>query len=465
MSVAKTTVYNVQTDGDDLNGGGFNSASSGTNYSLQTSAQLSLSDCATSGSGVATLTSALGGFTSAMVGNIIQLSSGTNLTTGWYEITAYTDTNTVTLDRAPDDGVGGVSLAVGKVGGALASLKLLSRASDNDLNDGNTVFVKSGTYTVDSTSAGDGTHVYMRATNINSGLPFSNTFELAGYYQTQGDLDDTVGSANRPVFQLGSVTGSSYIFDLSLAYGLFIVWRHFVVDAGSKNGPRGFGIYHDIKLSNTAYHGFSGSGASMASCCEHAGSGQNGFDGALSIISCVANNCSIAGFALNGRAAINCIAVSCGIGFKMTGNGSRTINCTSYDSTTDGFNIASSGAALINCHSESNGAYGYKLIEQADPKACILVNCADFGNTSGRKQYSTNATYNTYDVNPVTLSASGITSATDFTPNDTAGGGALLRDKAMAFANGQATLEDIGAVQHTPSSGGGSSSVHPLYAN
>ena len=45
-----------------------------------------------------TLTSAVGGFTAGMVGELIYISAGTNFVTGWYEITGHTDTNTVTLD-------------------------------------------------------------------------------------------------------------------------------------------------------------------------------------------------------------------------------------------------------------------------------------------------------------------------------------------------------------------------------
>lgn len=104
-----------------VNGGGYNSTavSAGTDYSQQDSAQLALTDLAsTSASGWLTLTSTTGGFTAAMIGNIIRIASGTNFTAGWYEITAYTNTNTVTVDRACGT-VADASVGVGKVGGAL----------------------------------------------------------------------------------------------------------------------------------------------------------------------------------------------------------------------------------------------------------------------------------------------------------------------------------------------------------
>jgi hypothetical protein len=111
----------------------------------------------------------------------------------------------------------------------------------------------------------------------------------------------------------------------------------------------------------------------------------------------------------------------------------------------------------INCHSESNGDYGYELLEDVDD-ASSLINCSDFGNTNGRKQYNDNSTYNTYDVGPITLSASGITSTTDLTP--TVSGN--LRGSGMAFNNDQTTFLDLGAVTHTPASGGGGNTYHPL---
>jgi len=75
--------------------------------------QLFITDGVTSGIGVTTLTSATGGFIAGMVNQKIRLHTGTNLTRGVYEITAHTDTNTVTLDAAPDDGVGGLTGASG----------------------------------------------------------------------------------------------------------------------------------------------------------------------------------------------------------------------------------------------------------------------------------------------------------------------------------------------------------------
>jgi len=128
MAVQETAQWWIRTDGNDLNGAGFDSGISGagTNYCDQASPQLALTDCATSSSGDTQLTSVSGGFTSAMIGNAIRLtngSSGANLTHGDYFITGYSSSNSVTLDRAPDNGGGGISGCTGNVGGAWASIE------------------------------------------------------------------------------------------------------------------------------------------------------------------------------------------------------------------------------------------------------------------------------------------------------------------------------------------------------
>lgn len=125
MAIQNTAQWWIRTDGDDTNGGGYDSGISGAgiNYSDQALPQLSRTDFATSGVGSTTLTSG-GGFTSDMIGNSIRLSAGTNLTLGDYFITAYTSSTEVTLDRAPDNGGGGVSGATGKLGGAWRQLEL-----------------------------------------------------------------------------------------------------------------------------------------------------------------------------------------------------------------------------------------------------------------------------------------------------------------------------------------------------
>lgn len=109
-----TIVWRVRGLGNDLNGGGVDTAIVVTDYSQQDAPQLTLTDVVCSGS--TNITSAIGGFTSAMVGNAIWLN-GSGATAGAYIITTYTNTNSVVIDRAP----GTIAAGGGRVGGAWAS--------------------------------------------------------------------------------------------------------------------------------------------------------------------------------------------------------------------------------------------------------------------------------------------------------------------------------------------------------
>jgi hypothetical protein len=121
MASIKTLVLEFRsTTGYALNGGGFDTASTGTDYSNQDSQQLGLTDLTSSGAGVVTVTSALTTFDATHVGNLLNLASGTNVTASFYRIVSFdSSSGSVDLDRAPDDDIGGISDGVGRVGGAL----------------------------------------------------------------------------------------------------------------------------------------------------------------------------------------------------------------------------------------------------------------------------------------------------------------------------------------------------------
>lgn len=140
MALPATTVWECRTDGSATNGGGFNSARGGTDYSQQAAAQVDENSTVDS-PGTTTLTCDRRVFTSAMVGNLMYLTGG-GATTGWYEVVTYVDVNTVTLDRTP----GAMTSGNGKLGGAVDSPQTIQAV----VVAGNTVWVKAGTYTLTS---------------------------------------------------------------------------------------------------------------------------------------------------------------------------------------------------------------------------------------------------------------------------------------------------------------------------
>lgn len=201
MALAADTVWECRTTGTagNLNGGGFSDSNKGTtgvDYSQQDAAQKTWTAggsnndlaCVT---GTSTLTSASGGFTNAMLGNLINITAGTNFTTGRYMVTGFTDANTVTLDRSPVGASNG-SAGTGYLGGALSSVNRVGSDAIPVIVAGNTLYVKAGTYT-----AGNSTTGYTAGTG-------ANPIRFIGYNTTRGD--NPLAAANQPVFAQGAST-------------------------------------------------------------------------------------------------------------------------------------------------------------------------------------------------------------------------------------------------------------------
>lgn len=207
-ALSSTIEWEFRTTGDNDNGGGFTDIYSTTDYSQQDAAQLSITDGANT-TGSNTLTSATGGFTTQMRGNVIYLKSGTNADVGWYQIISYTNTNTVALDRAPDDGVGNLSGGVIAVGGARA---LPTDTFFEQLADGNKVWFEAGTYTLTE-----------NINLANDGIA-ADPIVLEGYNTTRGD--EPTGT-NRPL-----IAASTYLWSFDNYW-----WhKHFRVTTSAASG-------------------------------------------------------------------------------------------------------------------------------------------------------------------------------------------------------------------------------------
>lgn len=196
MAIALGTVWEVRATGSQVNGGGFYNRNPGTSvdYSQQDTAELTLTDLATDAAGTG-LSSATGGFTAEMVGNIIQISGGT-LTAGWYEITAYTDTNNVTIDRSAGASQTG---GTGNVGGAFLWNGALAAEFLTASGSGNTVWVKAGTHSL--------SEVVTQPTSLVTGT--TSKSKIIGYNTTRGD---TPTGDDRPLIQLSTyaITTGAY---------------------------------------------------------------------------------------------------------------------------------------------------------------------------------------------------------------------------------------------------------------
>lgn len=154
MAVGSTANWYVQNNpnaanqGSDNNGSGFDSglAGAGTNYALRATAILSLTDLACT-SGSTTLTSATGGFTAAMIGNAIHITTtgtGAHFVIGYYFITAVGSSTSVTLDRTPTTGGNGAA-GTGAVGGSGKTIGQMT-GSNSPAVGGNTIYIAPGVY-------------------------------------------------------------------------------------------------------------------------------------------------------------------------------------------------------------------------------------------------------------------------------------------------------------------------------
>lgn len=140
MALSASLVWEVRTTGNAANGGSFRAGSTGTDYSQQDSAQITYSDLACTGTSA---TSSLNPFSSVHVGNVINISSSTGgWTAGYYEIISVSGV-TATLDRSP--AATGTS-GIGSLGGATNSPSTIASVAVGS----NVVWIKSGTYNVDS---------------------------------------------------------------------------------------------------------------------------------------------------------------------------------------------------------------------------------------------------------------------------------------------------------------------------
>lgn len=402
MALATGTVIEIRTTGSDTNGGGFNPASAGTDYSQQAAAQLSVTDAACSGT--TTLTSATGGFTSAMVGNVLYL----NTPDDWYQITAYTNTNTVTLDRAGPTETGMTC----NVGGALASPGGLGKFLSKVAVDYMYGHIAGGTYTLTSDTE-----------NVPGGrLNFPATvFTLEGYQSTRQDL------GTRPIIDAAtSITSANNILDLT---------------TGSGEGA----LVINLEVTNTGNTGyaFGANAAYCSSCYRCKADGGNGFKWVLPT-ACIAINSTIGIYG----PAVGSFAKSCATGFYLLNYGSAEFSyCIASGCTTRGFWVAGADHCnLVNCIDyncakgvEESQNYRRHQFHNHISVNCtgtvfngcdrsIAVNCAHYNATSGRGTLLRDISAPTLTANPFVDAAND-----DFRLNNTAGGGAVLRAVQRRF--------------------------------
>lgn len=463
MAIGAATVWRVRISGNNANGGGYDATISGagTDYTQQDSPQLSLTDIACSAT--TTVTSATGGFTSAMIGNAIRITGG-GATSGWYFITARTDTNTITVDRTP----GTVTAGTGKVGGGLATYQSVwdsANATGNKCVAGNTIYLQgsgssaptSDDYTFTSyiiPVPGDTTNGLVRMIGEN-GMPRIRGNGLVTYQASRIWLENiyitTNSNSNGTLGMICADPSGS---------GVFIV--DCVLNTAGQSSIVGTVLSQGSGIYNTEVIGVAAGSPTSSSGCY--GISINGY--AVEILGCRIRHCRDHGVYINGssypaNAQFNLIYGNVGDGIYC--NNGATVGGLVANNTIDGngghgINIITTAATqwnsfynnIISNHAGSgkkgiNVAAGTTAVNDRVKRLIdynvLYNNTANYGSVSaGANDSTANPTY--------ANSGSG-----DFTPTNTA-----LKGLAYPSAIGSTTVYRYpGAIQ--PDAAGGAAGM------
>lgn len=436
----------------------------GVDYSQQNSAQVVITNtgivCTTPAANSNTLTFVTGYTPSANdVGNVVNITGGTNINTGWYEIVGWSST-TWTLTGAANltNGTGAGLAITGNMGGAFATPGMFGTVSSAGNNN---LFVQynSTPYTATATANGSGGR-----------LSSNNGQQLSGYNTTRahGNRDSLRPTVN-------AAANSITIFDIGTEFGGPII-ENFIAGAGGFTGVTGFhnqNSYHPIFANCEATGVATGFNANNSGFvyiqCQATGCTTAGFNTSNGTVlyACETDGCTGYGFELDGTGpvAVKCVArgtIGTGFGFHIGGYG-MLIECTSYDNNGNNFNVGTSGpiGLCINCL--SYGSTGGADFGGNNGAGMPLFNCAGGGSSMALQgQGDTVLNYQSLTSNPFN-NAAGL----DFSLNITAGGGAACRAAGIpGFAAatqlpGLSTLAytNIGAVQ---SQAGASGAAVPI---
>ena len=232
MALASAIVWEIRTTAtaSNANGGGFKTGASGTDFSQQDAAQYNLTGVTTAAADAILLSASAA---ADMVGNIANITSGTNFTVGRYEIISVVVGTSITLDRTCTTAAG--SAGVVNIGGAL-SLGSSDDAVFEAMVAGNIAYVKAGTYTIGGNVA------------VAADATAQSPIDIIGYNATRGDNPT---GASRPTLAFGANTatfaGNYYNFahliftttaSLGLALGVGAIARNCKVTNSSGTAGR-----------------------------------------------------------------------------------------------------------------------------------------------------------------------------------------------------------------------------------
>lgn len=435
MAFATTTQWDVRTTGNAANGGGFDVASSGTDYSQQDSPQVTYTDLVIDGATNTKCTSAGNPFTSAHVGNIINITSGTGFTVQRVQVVSVA-AGVATCDKSL--GTLGSTGGNGKLGGSLLTVAAALSLAPASNNNTGVIHIKAGTYTVTSAIT----------TSNNQWIHFS------GYSSTHGDF------GTRPL--ITTSTNSIVLMALQGTGGIIASVSNvsFSSTAGTKfaavSTANSSSIHFDNCVFDSCNQGVfsTATGTTVLTNCEVKNSVLNGIDctganGLLKLYGCYIHDNGGHGVSAPSIIAdLTVIANNVSAGVTAASNAWYG-NCTVAFNGTAG--IINSGSnvimCVVSCILYGNDTYG--ISNTGSVFICTQQYNAFGDNTTANRNGLTSTVFTV--VGDVSLTASPFVSTTDFRLNSTNGGGVLCRGLGYpgTFPGGAFIgYSDLGAVQH-----------------
>jgi hypothetical protein len=479
MAFNTSTEWDVRTTGSDANGGGFNTAATGTDRSQQDAAFIAFTDLVIDATTNTKITSAGNPFGSTSPGNVINITGGTGFTVQRVQVVSVSGT-TATCDKAV-----GTTSSTGGTGNLGGSLLTIGQAATL-AGSGNAVHVKSGTYTVTTgatltagsiqnaligygTTHNDGGTAPLMTTATNS----ITLLTLAGGFAA--GLSDWVSNIN-----FSSSAGTPGIGIAAGSGGPGITISGCKISGCSKGiDANTSGNFANFLLSNCEISGcttwgalLGGSGStSVIDCYIHGngGAGTGITTGGLSVStlkierSLVTANAGVNILLATGSTPVHFIARSCTFALA-TGTGGSTVGGGSGICLNQGSTIPT--VTIENCLFYGNAGWGVFTTNASVILWQIARANAYGGNTQGGRGKDSTGTIIPAGTGDVTLSANPFTNSGsgDFSLNTTAGGGAACKAAGYpgVFPGATSTgAPDIGAVQGSAAGAAGGLLVNP----
>lgn len=390
---AAMTWYN-RTGGVEANGGGFDSTISGagTNYADQDAPQLSITDLASTAS--TTVTSVTGGFTAAMIGNVLRLASATGSPVAdsagsrYLAITGYTDTNTITVDKVS----GTYTLGIAKVGGAHATLVnysnggsgLATPALTSPLAPGHTVYIRSAGSAADPSIAGTPDYDYSAGYwQFPSGNRTVGTTHFIGLGASETIVGRWAKSTYRPLIKTSGLLHFSSNHIICSNLKTFGTSTPTYVNEGVFGGSYGGAIFsiHDVNGGDARINGSGPSQFFLFNWVKNTGGTTAGTKIAIAM-------------SVEGVVGYNLVTDYRGIGMAVTSTGAGAMygnivaNCHADAFSIDG--DPGGGAFIVNNVAYNPVGHGFTFT-QAGLAASVVLNNSSSKIASGKYAFNVSA--------------------------------------------------------------------------